>query len=126
MRIARQNIDKICKNCGNKYIAKRITSHFCSRKCVNKYKYNDSKEDFVCDYCGNKFVANKYNVNRHEHKYCSKNCQMSAYWEENRNSHKVINGVVCKLCSTCNEWIPLNDFRKDVCLIPVLIVIELT
>jgi hypothetical protein len=104
---------KICPICGVEYTPARETTLACSRVCSDKVRYENYKQEFVCDYCGDKYIANKHNVARYNKHYCSNECHRKAYWEKNRNSHKIINSQVCKLCSTCKEWIPLELFRDD-------------
>lgn len=104
---------KTCTICGKDYIAIRSDNVACSRECTEKFNYNKVMQGYICDYCGSKYIANKYNVARYENHYCSGKCHKKAYWEKNRNSHKIINRKVCKLCSTCKEWIPIAEFGND-------------
>ena len=110
-RLNAQN--RVCPICGVEYSPARETTLACSRVCSNKVRYENAKEEFICDYCGNKYIANKHNVARYKKHYCSQDCHYKAYWEQNRNSHKVINGKLCKLCSTCREWIIVEEFGED-------------
>lgn len=105
--------NKICPICGKNFKPARSTTLACSKQCSNKYKYKLNKEKYICDYCGKEYIANKYNNSRKEKNYCSKDCQIKDYWEENRLEHKKINNVECKKCSTCKEWLSLDSFNKD-------------
>ncbi len=110
----RLNIEnRICPICGKDYKPARKTTLACSRVCSDKVRFKKYKREYTCDCCGSKYIANKHNNNRREYNYCSGKCALSARWKRDRNSHKVIGGQVCKICSTCKKWIPVRKFRED-------------
>ena len=49
----------VCLGCGNRFLAKRSNSKFCSRKCEVKYRYHYDAvaEERICVICGNKFTT---------------------------------------------------------------------
>jgi 5-methylcytosine-specific restriction endonuclease McrA len=76
----------------------------------NKLYYEKSKESFVCDWCGEVFVANKYNQARKEWNACSKSCGQHLKGELRRKPHMKVGDVEHKQCSTCGEWMVLEEF----------------
>ena len=103
---------KKCKQCGKEFTPER-NGNFCSRKCLNKYRYEHYKEEYVCDECGKVFFANKYNARRKKMNFCSNDCWKKHYWEEHRQPHTIVADVVCKICSTCGKLVPIKKFSKD-------------
>ena len=58
-------MDKLCKQCDMKFIAKSKQSLYCSSKCRNQSK----KKPRVCEYCGGGFLS-KNTTSR----FCSNKC----------------------------------------------------
>ncbi|GBR73957.1 endonuclease HNH [Candidatus Termititenax aidoneus] len=58
-------VERICKNCGTKFLAKPFGKHvFCSNKCKSAFR-RKSKSDVVlrvCVICNKKFYINKFTV----------------------------------------------------------------
>lgn len=108
--------EKVCKNCGKIFYAKKIETEFCCRECYNEYckttgylkKGNANKIEVVCAECGkHEFVpasrARKYLC-------CSKEC-LGKY-----NSKKY-NTQVEKECPICHTkfFVKQSQATKRVC-----------
>lgn len=103
-----------CNYCNKLFTPKRSrNTGFCCRSCWQKFKYHNTKKLFKCDNCGKDYYANEINNNRTPNNYCSKDCQMQAYWKLNRKNHVIIDNIEFKECSTCSQLIPIDLFRND-------------
>lgn len=80
MKSSSPRIEKICEECGIKYLAKSNKSKFCSVVCRNQ-NYNREhldpekyKIDRVCQRCKKIFRAYKYDADAGKALYCSYSC----------------------------------------------------
>lgn len=97
-RIAKPPLEKECKICGNKFIAKGKARHsvFCSDKCRNK-RHNIIKK---CEICGKEFFADKTT------KTCSKECT-SEYIARNKRVY-----MICNICGK-TYWVHKSRENKS-------------
>lgn len=93
---------KICENCGNEFIANKIsairanTIKFCSRECYHEHKKDNpidrSKQDIIhnCKYCGKSFKTTDYRL-KYGKFYCSDECK-------NNHMKRDIIQSTCEIC----------------------------
>jgi hypothetical protein len=69
---------------------KRQSNHFCSYRCRDEYRsrylvgsnsgnWKGGGKKILCDYCQNEIVIKKYQIDKHQHHFCSAKCQYSFY-----------------------------------------------
>ncbi|EOH1040497.1 HNH endonuclease signature motif containing protein [Enterobacter kobei] len=72
--------EKLCANCGNRFVPKKIGSQdkFCSNNCKSEARRKSGVDDETrsCVCCEKEFVVNKYSRN----KTCSRACAMRLRW----------------------------------------------
>lgn len=82
----------ICIVCGGSFESVRTTKKYCSIECESKFRYQNSKSDFllICECCDKEFKSSKKTA-----KYCSIVCSnKNRQLKENRDNHLNI----CEIC----------------------------
>lgn len=81
----------------------------CSHSCANKMKHTG--HDVFCDNCGKKFYRRQYHIDKHEHQFCSNECQMEYQHKERFEIRK------CEICNKefeCSK-ISMQRFCSNQC-----------
>lgn len=95
-----RNIDRCCRRCGKSLILRNSRDikrkHFCSRKCLGKYR-GDAKrleisEGRECQKCGTQFTAV-----RDRHWFCSRYCREQVTYRRAIEKKNSIDGFLARL-----------------------------
>ncbi|GEA17512.1 hypothetical protein E306M_06460 [Moorella sp. E306M] len=106
----------ICQYCGNEFVPSKYAGgrqRFCSKKCKDKWDYENPKyPPVVCKYCGKKFIPKEANRTT----YCSRECAFAAKAKKCRTCGKVITGSQSDYCSDeCKEKANNREIKCIVC-----------
>ena len=102
-------INKICINCGKRFIWVKDGIHhkgkFCSKKCRNEFGVNRKYpiKKVICSFCGKEFYKNCYQYKgKWKNIYCSKDC-----YDKHRKKSRT------KICINCNKEYQRISYNKN-------------
>lgn len=100
---------KVCKFCGQTYLADRKTQKFCSEPCCRRYWENvpedEMKYQYVCEYCGRTYKT----IHKERNRYCSRECAFAASHEEKEKKQSINDkNRLVYYCSICGKQIPIG------------------
>ena len=100
-RYKKQNFKLICKECGKKFNSKKKETMFCSKECLDKYKYSDNRHLVKCSQCGVEFETNKSKHINNKEVFCSRECygkwRSANYAGENNQNYNSFT-IKCDYC----------------------------
>ena len=102
-RYKKQNFKLICKECGKKFNSKKKETMFCSKECLDKYKYSNDRQSTKCSCCGKALIVTNYKIKNNKEIFCSRKC-----YGEWRKTHCTgensanFNSVITK-CDYCGK-----------------------
>lgn len=105
---------KVCKGCGENFVAKRYDHDTCSPKCSVKWTYIKKKEQRIkqlepkqCIWCGTTFSPKRI-----DKAFCSRNCAANYDYHAKKGNIEPIDFNKTKVCASCGVEKKIIEFNK--------------
>ena len=102
-RYKKQNFKLICKECGKKFNSKKKETMFCSKECLDKYKYSNDRQSTKCSCCGKVLIVTNYKIKNNKEIFCSRKCY--GEWRKTHctgENNVSFNSIIIK-CDCCGK-----------------------